>query len=209
MSDLRPALTDERAREIDFEVGRLLRGVNEVKAGRGAGGWGGVWGMVSGRPAAGAWDWVAGFVEGLLRDAEDMRVLLPYGEIRRAVGMWGGALDRGVESEEIGCPEVGDGVEGDVLDEPPHPHNPKLCILDFSDSSILIDPITYRITGLLDFERAFWGDPIAQDIFLPGSVGREDVIRGYNSQSTHRNKKLPNVRRGRSSRKRRRCRELL
>ena len=207
LSDLRPELAKERAREIDFEVGRLFRGINEVRAGGGAGGWGGAWGMVSGKPGAGAWEWVGEFVGGLLRDAEDMRVLLPYGEIRTAVGMWGGLLDRGLEGEEIEFLEVDGGVL-DVLDEPPHPHNPKLCILDFSDSSILVDPDTCGITGLLDFERAFWGDPIAQDIFLLESPGREDVICGYNSQSTSlKNKKMPCAARGRSSS--RRCRELL
>ncbi|KAF8423810.1 hypothetical protein EV426DRAFT_666881 [Tirmania nivea] len=199
LSYLRSELAEEKVREIDFEVGRLLRGVNEVRAGIGSGGWGGAWGMVSGKPGTGAWVWVWEFVEGLLRDAEDMKILLPYVEIRRAVRMWGGALD----GAQIDCSEAVGGEEEDVLDEPPHPHNPKLCILDFSDSSILVDPDTCRITGLLDFERAFWGDPIAQDIFLPGSPGRENVIRGYNSQSTL-NKQMP----GRNSR-RRRCRELL
>ena len=210
LSDLRPELAEEKASVIDFEVGRLLRGVNEVRAGGGAGGWGGAWGMVSGKPEVGAWRWVGEFVEGLLRDAEDTRVLLPYGEIRRAVVMWGGALDREVEGEEIDFPDVDGEKEGeDVLDEPPHSHFPKLCILDFSDSSILVDPNTLRITGFLDFERAFWGDPIAQDIFLPGSPGREDVIRGYNSQLALKKKKMPRASWGRGRSRRRRCRELL
>ncbi|KAF8443345.1 kinase-like domain-containing protein [Terfezia claveryi] len=185
LSDLRPKLAEQRAREIDFEVGRLLRKVNEVRAG--------------------AWEWVGEFVEELLRDAEDMRVLLPYVEIRRAVGLWGEVLDqRVVKGEEIDCL---DGDMVDVLDEPPNTHTPKLCILDFSDSSILVDPDTCRITGLLDFERAFWGDPIAQDIFLSGSPGREDVIWGYNSQSTLKNKKMPSASQMRN--RRRRCRESL
>ncbi len=37
---------------------------------------------------------------------------------------------------------------------------PRLAVLDFSDSSVLIDPESKEVTGLIDFERAVWGDEL-------------------------------------------------
>ena len=190
-------LTAAQAKEVNMSVGRLLRAVNETHAGVGVGGWDGVWGMVTGQPGSSAQEWFIRHVEGLLGDGEDMRVLLPYEEVRRAVRKWGPLLDPSshdlnslsTASEEVGNEEAAQEISGgrrDILDETPT--HPRLCILDFSASSVLIDPVTAKVTGLINLERASWGDPIAQEVFLPiastdetARMKREDVITGYNS----------------------------
>lgn len=230
-------LTPLQVKEVNMSVGGLLRAVNETHAGVGVGGWDGVWGMVTGHPGSSAQEWFTEHVEGLLRDGEDMRVLLPYEEVRRAVQKWGpllnpsshdvnglpaalGGVGSGGAAQEIS------GERGDILDETPT--HPRLCILDFSASSVLIDPVTAKVTGLVNLERASWGDPIAQEVFLPitgtdeATKMREDVITGYNSWPIptssipiHTDIQLDVVQSATSNtcvkrvRWRRRCRELL
>lgn len=233
-------LTATQAKEVGMSVGRLLRAVNETHAGVGVGGWGGAWGMVTGQPGSSAQEWFIGYVEGLLRDGEDMRVLLPYEEVRRAVEKWGPLLNSSSHDvnslstmpEKIGNEKAAHEISTerrDILDETPT--HPRLCILDFSASSVLIDPVTAKVTGLINLERASWGDPIAQEVFLPivssdeaARMNREDVIMGYNSwpiptnsMPVHTNIQTNIVRSATSSDcvkrvmsiRRRRCRELL
>ena len=51
----------------------------------------------------------------------------------------------------------------DVLDEITTPH---LVHWDIHDGNVFVDPHTLRVTGLIDFERALWGDPLSESFFL-------------------------------------------
>ena len=43
---------------------------------------------------------------------------------------------------------------------------PRLVHWDLWDGNIFVDPVTKRITGIIDFERALWGDPLMEATFL-------------------------------------------
>lgn len=63
----------------------------------------------------------------------------------------------------------------DALDEVETP-----CLLhwDLWDGNIFVDPHTHKITGVIDYERALWGDPLMEVIFSnldPSSA----YIQGY------------------------------
>jgi hypothetical protein len=59
----------------------------------------------------------------------------------------------------------------DVLDEVTTP-----CLVhwDLWDGNVFVDPATLRITGLIDFERAMWADPLIEAVF-----GRPDPRSAY------------------------------
>ncbi|KAI5790700.1 hypothetical protein DFH27DRAFT_204276 [Peziza echinospora] len=107
--------------------------------------------------------WYKSHVESLLRDGEDMRILLPYAEIRRAMGRWAGVLDLDHEYDHLQS-QTADNPSTSTQQQPPLPLQPKFTILDLSTTSILLDPKTGVVTGIVDFERAMWGDPVAQMI---------------------------------------------
>ncbi|KAF8458261.1 phosphotransferase enzyme family-domain-containing protein [Kalaharituber pfeilii] len=220
LSELRArgALTEEQLQEVEYTVGRLLRVVNETRAGGGVGGWDGAWGMVTGQPCRGASEWYLEHVEGLLRDGEDLRLLLPYAEVRKAMRTWAKLLGAGPEHRNDGAENNSGKTKAveelalvNALDYPPS--TPRLCILDFSDSSVLVDPATAQVMGLIDLERAYWGDPIAQEIFQPRNPRRKSVIAGYNSWpiSSVLGSSAPLESTTRDTRKRisRKCREML
>ena len=55
---------------------------------------------------------------------------------------------------------------------------PALVHWDLWDGNIFIDPITHNITGIIDFERALWGDPLMEVNF--GGLGDKPQFRtGY------------------------------
>lgn len=83
---------------------------------------------------------------------------------------YGVALPRGV-SRELAADR------GDLLDTV---REPRLIHFDLWDGNILVDG--GRISGLLDGERAFWGDPVAEFVSLTlfSSVD-DELIAGYGS----------------------------
>ncbi|WP_063794052.1 phosphotransferase family protein [Streptomyces graminilatus] len=110
-------------------------------------------------------DWRTAFtamVEALLEDAERWRSPLdvPPAEIRELVAGGGDALDEVTE--------------------------PRLVHFDLWPGNIFVDPAEdgthARITGLIDHERAFWGDPAAELVSLAfgGDTGPDsDLVAGY------------------------------
>jgi aminoglycoside phosphotransferase (APT) family kinase protein len=61
---------------------------------------------------------------------------------------------------------------------------PSLVHFDLWAGNVLVDPTSARITGVVDGERAFWGDPLADmpSLALFGLVERDaDFLRGYRS----------------------------
>ncbi|MFC9243874.1 phosphotransferase family protein [Streptomyces sp. NPDC057136] len=112
-----------------------------------------------------ATDWRTAFtamVEALLEDAERWQSPLdaPPAEIRRLVAEGGHALEEVTE--------------------------PRLVHFDLWPGNIFVDPADdgshARITGLIDHERAFWGDPAAELVSLAfgGDAGPDsDLIAGY------------------------------
>lgn len=83
--------------------------------------------------------------EGVLRDAEDMFVHLPYAEIRHEVSRLAPAL------EEITLP--------------------RLLVVDFGHPShVLLDESSKQLSGAIDFSSAFWGDVLMAEIFEDSSI---------------------------------------
>ena len=90
--------------------------------------------------------------ESVLRDAEDMFINLPYGEIRDEMGRLQSAL------EEV------------VL--------PRLVVVGFGRSShVLLDEESKQLSGVVDFSSAFWGDVLMAEVFENPSP---EVLEGAN-----------------------------
>ncbi|TCN35034.1 phosphotransferase family enzyme [Kribbella orskensis] len=93
-------------------------------------------------------------VDDVLGDAERYAVRLP----RPAEQIWQAALDR-----------------KDLLDDV---RTPRLIHFDLWDGNVLVED--GRITGLVDGERAFWGDPVAEFVSLSLLSGLDDeLLAGY------------------------------
>ena len=58
---------------------------------------------------------------------------------------------------------------------------PSLVHWDLWDGNIFVDPLTKQITGLIDFERALWGDPLMEVIFGPFNP-IDPFIQGYGAK---------------------------
>jgi hypothetical protein len=76
----------------------------------------------------------------VLEDGEDALVALPYDLIRTLIQRHHASLDMVTQ--------------------------PKLTLLELaSDENIVVDSTHMRITALLDFSTAIWGDPLLSDCF--------------------------------------------
>jgi aminoglycoside phosphotransferase (APT) family kinase protein len=101
--------------------------------------------------------WRAAFdfmLDGVLADGQDMAVALPRpdDELRELLRASYPALD------EITTPQ--------------------LVHWDLWDGNVFVDPATAQITGVFDFERALWGDPLMEMNFSP--LARDTVFaEGY------------------------------
>ncbi len=56
---------------------------------------------------------------------------------------------------------------------------PQLVHWDLWDGNIFIDPVTSQITGLIDFERALWGDPLMEVCFDNFGNDTQHYLAGY------------------------------
>ncbi|GAA0672425.1 aminoglycoside phosphotransferase family protein [Kitasatospora atroaurantiaca] len=121
----------------------------------------GRFGYPAAESALSADDWRTAFtamVEALLEDADRWQAPLGVrpGELRTLVAEGGQALAEVTE--------------------------PKLVHFDLWPGNIFVDPAGRRITGLIDHERAFWGDPAAELVSLAfgGDTGPDsDLVAGY------------------------------
>ncbi|OJJ00474.1 hypothetical protein ASPVEDRAFT_127034 [Aspergillus versicolor CBS 583.65] len=106
--------------------------------------------------AAGRKSWREAFLvlfEGVLHDAEDVFINLPYGEIRHQVCRISPALD-------------------EIL-------IPRLVVIDFGQpSQVLVDPESKRLCGISGFGTAVWGDAYMAKIFENPSP---QVVDGFGS----------------------------
>jgi aminoglycoside phosphotransferase (APT) family kinase protein len=133
---LRGQLSVEEQARVDAEMGRLTRQIGTIH-----GSSFGYWAQPE-KPGVTWRECFARMVEGVLQDGLDMDIdlHLPYEQIRARVQRHLGVLDEIV--------------------------TPQLVHWDLWDGNIFVDPQTLRITGLIDFERALWGDPLIEGIFI-------------------------------------------
>jgi len=144
LSTIGGELTDVERADIDSELGRHLRAINAIV--------GPAFGLLA--PAAERFDrWTAAFtalVESVLVDGERRPVELPvrYDDVRATLAAGAAALDEVTE--------------------------PRLVYWDLWDGNVLVDTTTHRLAGMLDLERAMWGDPLIEGQF--GPHGHADAL---------------------------------
>jgi len=148
LDKLRRDLPREVQSEIDREMGRLTRELSRL-TGPSFGYWA--------QPEPPGTSWRVCFdhmVQGVLQDGLEMGVGLDmdYAEIYQRIQVHLGAL------EEIQIP--------------------RLVHWDLWDGNIFIDPSSSKITGLIDFERVLWGDPLIEGIFVDQRAD-SSAIQGF------------------------------
>ena len=145
---LRPALALTTQAQIDHTIGHYLRQMNDLT------------GPAFGYGTPDGWrelSWKTTFLTMLhdvLTDGEEAGVVLPrpYPVLRQQL-------------EQL----------APALDEVTTPH---FVHWDLWDGNVLVDPATHEITGLIDFERALWGDPLMEAQFRTWQAGSA-VDQGY------------------------------
>lgn len=146
LDKLRPSLSASDSDAIDHSVGRYLRQIGDASSDRQYFGRG-----PSKAKVYASWrECFLALTEAILRDGEDMLVLLPYEQLRQQFRRWAYTLDEVMK--------------------------PRLSVLDFGDSSVLVDPQTKAVTGLIDFERSGWFDPLLSVAFRGPSPA---FLEGY------------------------------
>lgn len=132
LSGVRAGLTTEQQQGIDTQVASMLRQINALTRA----------GFGLAAPSATVFDrWSDAFmhmVVDVLADGEAAGVTLPVpaGQIRAVVHEAAPLLDQVTEA--------------------------RLVHWDLWDGNILVDPGSLQVTGLIDFERALWGDPVME-----------------------------------------------
>ena len=133
---LRNQLSDEVQQNVRREMGRMTREMAEI-----TGPVFGYWTQPC-QPGVTWRDCFASMLQGVLQDGLDVQVDLerPYDEIYRILERNFPALD-----------EVS---------------TPRLVHWDLWDGNVFVDPQSGKVTGLIDFERALWADPLMEAIFM-------------------------------------------
>lgn len=145
---LRERLPQQAQAQVEREMGRFTRTLASIR-GASFGYWG--------QPEPPGVSWRACFahmLQGVITDGMAINVRMPisYAEIYRLAERHFNALD-------------------DVRE-------PRLVHWDLWDGNVFVDPPTLRVTGLVDFERAMWADPLMEAIFGYPSPDTE-YVRGY------------------------------
>lgn len=138
---LRATLPAATQAAIDQALGRYLGQLNAIV--------GPAFGYLA-RPAPAGAPWPAvflGMLRDVLADGEALAVPLPLAPeaLLDRVAAWSDALA-----------EVGE---------------PRLVHWDVWDGNVLVDPAAGQVGGIIDFERALWGDPLMEHQFRTFSVG--------------------------------------
>ena len=150
LQDMEPQLTCENRKDIDRHLGFLVNMVGQHV--------GPAFGCL-GRVASGLGirSWREAFLElfeGVLRDAEDIFIHLPYAEIRHEVTRLAPAL------EEVTVP--------------------RLVVVDLGQpSEVLLNPGLKQLAGIVDLSTALWGDVLMAEAFEDLSPA---VLDGFGSQ---------------------------
>lgn len=132
LDKLRPTLAPANQQAIDCATGAYLRQMNDIA--------GPSFGYIA--PAAKRYSsWRPAFLamlEDILADGATLNVTLPqpYDLIRQQVQRCAAVLDEVI--------------------------TPQLVHWDLWDGNIFVEPTTYAILGMIDFERALWGDPLME-----------------------------------------------
>lgn len=145
---IRKGLAPEAQQRINRQIGEYLREINAIE--------GPAFGYLSAKTLRFA-TWRAAFdamLETVLQDGEDMRVELPltYADYRDLAQQHYAALD-----------EV---------------RAPRLVHWDLWDGNIFFDVETQTVTGIIDHERALWGDPL-MEVNFAGYDPAGDFAAGY------------------------------
>ncbi len=145
---LRKDLPSEAQTSIDQSIGRLAREISSIN--------GDCFGYFAQSAAPGvSWrDVFAAMLKGILKDGEEIEVKLPlpYASLFQCLEAHFGALN-----------EV---------------KTPKLVHWDLWDGNIFIDPASTQISGVIDFERVLWGDPLIEVIFCDTNP-QSNFSRGF------------------------------
>jgi hypothetical protein len=151
LKELHPCLDANDKYYIDRQLGRLFYYINATPQPLPS--FGPLLRVTSG---AGFTTWGEAFlslVEAVLRDAEDLVVLLPYEQIRKEMDRLSPVLNEVRES--------------------------RLVIMNEGYSNILLDPRTKKATAILDYGRVLLGDPMLSEIFATGSLA---FFEGFGSR---------------------------
>ena len=62
---------------------------------------------------------------------------------------------------------------------------PRLVHWDLWDGNVFVDPLTRKVTGLIDFERSMWGDPLIE-VFFMDMDAQGACSQGYNEDMLSR-----------------------
>lgn len=131
-----PSLSRQALADIDKSLGLYVRRLSSI--------YGPAFGSLNqaqGYPGSQSWARAfATMLETVLRDGEDALINLPYEGMRDLVRRHRASLDKITQ--------------------------PRLVLLELSaDENVVVDTRNCRVTGLLDYSTAFWGDPFMSDCF--------------------------------------------
>jgi aminoglycoside phosphotransferase (APT) family kinase protein len=148
LQSLGDAVTPEARDAVDRELGRHLRAINDIE--------GTSFGLLA-STAERFTTWAGAFgalFESVLTDGERASVTLPIGyeDARTAL--------------RAALPHLGDVTK------------PQLVYWDLWEGNVLVDETTYHLTGMLDLERAMWGDPLIEGQFGP-HTGSAALLDAY------------------------------
>ena len=146
---LRPELTAEEQANIQREMGRMAREISTLTNP--------AFGYYarSEKPGVTWRDCFAHMLQDILQDGMEMDVTLPmpYADLFSHLEKHFDSLD------EI--------------------TTPRLVHWDLWDGNVFVDPLTRKVTGLIDFERSLWGDPLIE-VFFMDMDAQGACSQGYN-----------------------------
>ncbi|GAB4201549.1 MAG: aminoglycoside phosphotransferase family protein [Roseiflexaceae bacterium] len=164
---LRPSLAPEVQDAIDQTLGGYMAQLHAIR--------GSSFGLLA-DPAPPSHPWrqvFLGLLRDVLADGRDARVQLPLTPkaILARAESWADALNAVRE--------------------------PRLVHWDLWDGNVFVEPATNRVSGVIDFERALWADPLMEFQFREFSMGRA-FTAGYgcdllDSPEAHRRRTLYNL----------------